>query len=149
MLAAGNLAEAVRHPVELDSILRRSTMKLTFVETRVFSVRWHARQSDEALRALQNELLEEPRRGDPIPGCGILRKLRFADQSRGKGKRGGVRVIYVHTPEAGRIDLVTVYGKDEADDLTKDEVEELCRFARLLRTEIKAESERRRPKRKG
>ena len=94
-------------------------------------------------------VVEEPRRRDPIPGCGILRKLRFADQSRGKGKRGGVRVIYVHTPEAGRNDLVTVYGKDEADDLTKDEVEELCRFARLLRAEIKAESERRRPKRKG
>jgi hypothetical protein len=35
-------------------------MKLTFVETRVFTARWHSRMDDEQLRALQNELLEDP-----------------------------------------------------------------------------------------
>ena len=87
---------------------------------------------------MQNELLENPAKGDPIPGCGILRKLRFGDESRGKGKRGGVRVIYVHTPEVSRIDLVTVYGKDEADDLTNDQLRDLCRLAELLRAEARA-----------
>lgn len=112
-------------------------MKLTFVETRVFTDRWKKRLGDEQLRALQNDLLEDPDRGDPIQGCGVLRKLRFGDHSRGKGKRGGVRVIYVHTPEASRIDLVTVYGKDEADDLTKEQVKVLCELAEYLREEAK------------
>jgi mRNA-degrading endonuclease RelE of RelBE toxin-antitoxin system len=117
-------------------------MKLTFVETCVFSDRWNRRLDYEQLRVMQNELLEDPARGDPIPGCSILRKLRFGDESRGKGKRGGVRVIYVHTPEASRIDLVTVYGKDEADDLTKDQVKVLCRLAVILRGEAKAGAKR-------
>jgi len=113
-------------------------MKLTFVETLVFSARWHKRLDSEALRRLQNELLEDPKRGDAIPGCGVLRKLRFGDPSRGKGKRGGVRVIYLHTPEVNRIDLITVYGKDEADDMTKDQIGAMCEAARMLRNEAKA-----------
>lgn len=113
-------------------------MKLTFVESLVFTIRWHRRQDDTALRALQNSLLEDPDLGDPIPGCGILRKLRFGDESRGKGKRSGLRVIYLHTPTARRIDLITVYGKDEADDLTRDEVKILCRLAEQLRAEATA-----------
>ena len=117
-------------------------MKLTFVETRAFSARWHKRLDDEGLRVLQNELLENPGRGSAIPGCGMLRKVRFGDERRGKGKRGGVRVIYVHTPEANQIDLITVYGKDETDDLTKDEVAELCELARLLRAEAVLKAKR-------
>ncbi len=111
-------------------------MTLTFVETLVFSRRWHERLDDEALRALQNELLENPRKGDPIPGCGILRKLRFADASRGKGRRGGLRVIDLHTPEASRIDLIMVYGKDRKDDLTRDELAAACTIARAIRADL-------------
>lgn len=110
-------------------------MDLTFVESRIFSVRWDERHDDEALRALQNQLLENPDRGDPILGCGILRKLRFGDRARGKGRRGGVRVIYLHTPAASRIDLLAVFGKDEKVDLSKDEIRVLCRLARQLREE--------------
>jgi hypothetical protein len=72
----------------------------------------------------------------------------FGDESRGKGKRGGVRVIYVHTPEANQVDLITVYGKDDADDLTKYEVAELCELARVLRAEAMLKAKRRRAKRK-
>jgi len=49
-----------------------------------------------------------------------------------------VRVIYLHTPEANRIDLITVYGKDEADDMTKDQIGAMCEAARMLRNEAKA-----------
>jgi mRNA-degrading endonuclease RelE of RelBE toxin-antitoxin system len=48
--------------------------------------------TDEEYRGLQNELVEDPQRGDPIKGGGGIRKLRHAVQ--GRGKSGGVRVIY-------------------------------------------------------
>ncbi len=51
-------------------------------------------------------------------------------------------MIYAHTPEAKQIDLVTVYGKDEADDLTKDQMKLLCRLAETLRTEATAAARR-------
>ena len=124
-------------------------MWLTFVESRPFTVRWQSRLDDESLRALQTELLADPGKGDPIPGCGILRKLRFADRGRGKGKRGGVRVIYLHTPDAGRIDLLAVYGKDEREDLTKEQIDELCGLARILREEARATHGNRQRRRKG
>jgi hypothetical protein len=59
-------------------------MNLTFVETLVFSARWDRRLGDGELRQLQNSLIEDPLRGDAIPGCGLLRKVRFADRSRGR-----------------------------------------------------------------
>lgn len=45
-------------------------MRLTFVETLAFSARWHRRHDDEGLRALQNELIENPQRGDPAASGG-------------------------------------------------------------------------------
>ncbi len=72
-------------------------MTLTFVETLGFSRRWHERLDDEALRALQNELLGNPRKGDPIRGCGILRKAAICRSEPGEGKA---------------VDLILVYGKD-------------------------------------
>jgi len=110
-------------------------MKMTFVETRGFTARWKARVGDEALKGLQEVLLEAPDRGTEMPGCGILRKYRVADPSRNKGSRGGLRVIYLHTPLASRIDLIAVFGKDEEVDLSKDELKTLCALAKLIRQE--------------
>jgi hypothetical protein len=56
-----------------------------------------------------------------MPGCGGLRKMRVADPRRGKGKRGGARVIYLHIEELNQIHLMTVYGKDQKDDLSESE----------------------------
>jgi hypothetical protein len=113
-------------------------MNLTFVETQVFTARWHKRSNDDSLSALQKMLLGNCRAGDSIPGCGILRKLRLPDPSRRKGKRGGLRVIYLYTPEASRVDLITVYSKEERDDLSKSELAELCELARNLRMQLLA-----------
>ncbi len=113
-------------------------MKQTFVETRVFTARMKARLDDEAFRALQNALMTNPQLGDPMPGCGGLRKVRWSDPSRGKGKRGGVRVIYLNIPEVDRIDLITVYGKDEKDDLSASERKVLRRIAEEAKAEALA-----------
>lgn len=108
----------------------------TFVESRAFTARLPDFLDDDAYSALQRELLASPDKGRVIPGCGGLRKLRFLDPRRGKGKRGGVRVIYLHIPEAERIDLLAIYGKNEKDDLSQAD----RRVLRALAEEARAES---------
>ncbi|MBI4529810.1 MAG: hypothetical protein HY695_38925 [Deltaproteobacteria bacterium] len=47
--------------------------------------------------------------------------MRHGDPRRGKGRRGGIRIIYLHLPELRWIFLLDIYGKDEKDDLTVEE----------------------------
>jgi mRNA-degrading endonuclease RelE of RelBE toxin-antitoxin system len=108
-------------------------MKLTFVEMSWFTERLKRRMDDESYRALQNELMDSPQKGKIMSGCGGLRKVRFADPSRGKGKRGGVRVIYLYVPQLFRIDMIDVYGKDEKDDLSSAEKKMLAALAASAR----------------
>jgi len=108
---------------------------MIFVETRVFTSRLKRFLTDKAYGELQKELSEDPKRGDVMKGCGGLRKLRMKDVSRGKGRRGGARVIYLYIPEAGRIDFITVYGKNERDDLTVKQKKELKAFAARAKAE--------------
>ena len=93
-------------------------MKAVFVELPAFE-RYRADYlDDEAFRALQDELMKNPSAGDVIEGTGGLRKVRFADGRRGKGKRGGLRIIYFWWDGKNQFWLFTLYGKDEAADLT-------------------------------
>lgn len=62
--------------------------------------------------------MANPEAGDVIEGAGGLRKMRYADEKRGKGKRGGLRVIYYRWQSGKQFWLFTVYSKDEMDDLT-------------------------------
>lgn len=96
-------------------------MNATFVELPPFA-RYRAEYlDDEAFRGLQEQLLQQPHRGDVIQGTGGLRKLRFADARRGKGKRGGLRVIYYWWLGGDQFWLFTLYDKDEANDLSADD----------------------------
>ena len=61
-------------------------------------------------------LIADPQVGDVIKGTGGLRKVRWA--AGGKGKRGGVRVIYYVVDEAGQVRLLLIYKKGIQDDLT-------------------------------
>jgi len=70
-----------------------------------------------------------------MPGCGGLRKIRVGDEGRRKGKRSGSRVIYLDIPEAERIDMIAIYGKDEKDDLSSGEKKVLKELAGRLRRE--------------
>ena len=62
-----------------------------------------------------------------IPGAGGIRKLRWKDTRRGKGRRGGLRVIYYVFLSDEEFWLLTLYDKDEAADLSRDEKEQLKR----------------------
>lgn len=112
-------------------------MKATFVELPSFQ-RLRAEYFDDAsFRALQEELMKDPEAGDVIKGTGGLRKVRYADDRRGKGKRSGLRVIYFWKNTDDQFWLFTVYDKDEASDLTPAQ----CRLLKQrLEAEIKARS---------
>jgi len=69
-------------------------MDATFIELAPFQKYRSDYLTDDEYRALQIELMQNPEAGDVIKGTGGLRKIRFADKRRGKGKRGGLRVIY-------------------------------------------------------
>jgi hypothetical protein len=79
----------------------------------------------------------DPEAGALIPASGGLRKLRFADERRRKGKRGGLRVIYYWWDAGFQVWLFTIYDKDEMSDLTKGQRD-------ALRQMIKKELEVRR-----
>lgn len=115
----------------------------TFVETRVFTNRLPDFLDDLAFRRLQNELGAYPQKGPVMPGCGGHHKIRVRDESRGKGKRGGARVVYLDIPEANRIHLITIYGKDDQDDLTPDQKRLFAQLAQQIRAEELAAIRRR------
>lgn len=72
------------------------------------------------MRRIEEEILKNPEAGTSVAGTGGVRKLRIEDPSRGKGKRGDNRVLYLDLPDCSETFLITFYGKDEADDLSSD-----------------------------
>jgi hypothetical protein len=96
-----------------------------FVEAPAFTELHTRYMDDDAYRALQSRLAEAPDAGDVIPGTGGFRKIRWAAPARGKGKRGGLRVIYYYFPDDDQIWLVTLHGKGEVADLTPAEKRQL------------------------
>lgn len=96
-------------------------MKAVFIELPPFERFRQDYLDDEGLRGLQKLLLQNPEAGDVIAGTGGLRKVRFADSRRGKGKRGGLRVIYYWWLGGHQFWLFTLYDKDEMEDLTAKE----------------------------
>lgn len=112
-------------------------MKALFLELPAFAKYRSEYLSEEAFRGLQNFLMATPEAGDVIEGTGGLRKLRYADATRGKGKRGGLRVIYYWWVSGAQFWLFTLYNKDEMVDLSPKE-------RKLLKDLIKKELEVRR-----
>jgi len=96
-------------------------MKAIFKELPRFEARREGYLSDEEFRSVQSILMKNPKVGDVIKGTGGLRKVRVASTKRGKGKRGGSRVIYYWYSEGKQFWLFTIYGKDEMSDLTAEQ----------------------------
>jgi hypothetical protein len=108
-----------------------------FVELPAFERHRERYMDDAVLLDLQLLLMNNPEAGRTIQGTGGLRKLRFRDPRRGKGKRGGLRVIYYWWQDGMQYWLFTLYDKDEMSDLTSFQRDK-------LRTMIKVELEARR-----
>ena len=110
-------------------------MKASFVELPAFDRVRAEYLDDERFSALQAVLMASPEAGDVIPGTGGLRKLRFGDGRRGKGKRGGLRVIYFWWEAGSEFWLFTLYGKGEVADLSPAE---RSGVKKLLKAELEA-----------
>ncbi|WP_347356858.1 hypothetical protein [Bdellovibrio sp.] len=68
----------------------------------------------------KGEVLKNPKCGDIIQGTGGVRKFRSEDTERGKGKRGGFRVLYLDLPHVEHTHLLFLYDKGQADDLSPE-----------------------------
>jgi hypothetical protein len=107
-------------------------MKAVFIELPAFERQRGNYLDDEAFNELQKTLMANPETGDLIQETGGLRKLRFGDTKRGKGKRGGLRIIYYWWETGLQFWLFTLYGKDEMGDLNPQQ-------RRALKQMLKAE----------
>ena len=96
---------------------------MLILETKIFTRLITRLMDDDHYRELQEVLIGSPETGDVIPGSGGLRKIRWG--IAGRGKRGGVRVIYYHLNTADRIYMLYAYAKNEAEDLTRDQLKAL------------------------
>ena len=108
---------------------------MEFLEAPAFTRYVSRYLTDDGYRELQHRLAAGPELGDVMPGTGGFRKLRWTDPRRGKGRRGGLRVIYYYFPGEQQIWLMTVYDKDEASDLTPKEKQAL---KSAIETELRA-----------
>jgi mRNA-degrading endonuclease RelE of RelBE toxin-antitoxin system len=86
------------------------------VETRVFTASIDALLSDDEYREMQLYLVAYPEAGNVIPGTGGLRKFRWA--ARGRGKRGGARIVYFWHRASETVLLLFAYPKNERADLS-------------------------------
>lgn len=103
---------------------------MLIIETSIFTRQVRDLLSDDEYRELQVSLVSRPDAGNIIPGSGGLRKVRWATQ--GKGKRGGLRVIYYWAVARQRLFMLFIYAKSDQDDLTPAQL-------RVLRDIVKGE----------
>ena len=105
---------------------------MRFIETPVFTRLVSNLLSADAYRALQLALLFRPTQGALVPGGAGLRKIRW--RGSGRGKRGGLRVLYYWDELEETLYFLYLYAKNEQGDLTKAQIRTI---ARLIREELK------------
>ena len=104
---------------------------MIFIETPTFTRLVTALLSDDEYRGLQTSLADNPEKGSLIEGGGGIRKIRYAAQ--GRGKSGGLRVIYYWLRDDGEIYMLVAYQKSKKDDLTADEIAILRALVKEMR----------------
>ena len=101
-------------------------MEIVFIEIPEFVERFDRIASDSEMQELQNELFNNPFKGDLIKGTGGARKIRM--KIAGQGKRGGARVIYYYVDLQGEIWLLDIYLKSSQADISESQKKKLYKF---------------------
>ena len=104
--------------------------RMEFIETPTFTRMLVELLTDDEYAGLQCVLLVNPEAGDIVKGGGGIRKLRHA--LPGRGKRGGVRVIYYWLRKDGQIYMLLIYPKSKKDTLTARETAILFELVKEL-----------------
>lgn len=111
-------------------------MEAIFIELAPFERYRASYFTDDEFKEFQQFLLLNPRAGQVITHTGGLRKVRFIDAKRHKGKRSGVRIIYYWWEQYAWFLLFTLYDKDQQDDLSPSQRDILrMMFERLKKGE--------------
>jgi len=92
---------------------------MEFIETSIFTKQIDGLLEPGGYKALQDALILRPEAGDVIAGAEGLRKIRWT--AEGRGKRGGIRVIYYFKNEKDQIYFLFAYPKNKQEDLTHDQ----------------------------
>ncbi len=98
------------------------------IETDIFTKRIQEILSDEEYSELQADLIKNPEVGKLIPGGKGLRKLRWS--GGGKGKRGGIRIIYYLYLSAQKIYMIYPFKKSDQTDLTAEQLKALTQYVK-------------------
>ena len=98
-------------------------MDFFFTETEIFTKKIKEFIGQNEYRLLQTELIKRPDLGNVIPGGKGIRKLRWSLQ--GKGKRGGIRVLYYFFRSEHEIYMLYVFKKSKQEDLTREQLSTL------------------------
>ena len=113
-------------PKNLTNVLHCVTknMERLIVQAKIFSDELDSLIAENKLLVtdyedLEKTLIKDPELGDLIQGAGGLRKIRLKSSS--KGKRGGFRVCYFDFPEGERLYFITIYGKNEQNNISKED----------------------------
>lgn len=113
-------------PINLPSTPMADT--LVFIETSIFTRQIVELLDDDEYQELQADLMDDPAIGDLIQGGGGIRKVRCA--AKGKGKSGGIRVIYYWLREDGQILMLLAYPKSDQDNLTDQQTATLRKLVK-------------------
>jgi hypothetical protein len=116
-----------------------SGVNVTLAQTATFASLWkHWRLNDDDLRALENQLLQNPTAGSVMRNTGGVRKVRFAPPSRGSGKSGAYRVCYFYFPLHEAIYFVLIFPKNEQPNLTAAQQKACRELAREINRSLDA-----------
>lgn len=105
--------------------------EITVLQLPKFKAEATALIGTDGIEAVAVYLVDHPDAGDVIPGAGGARKLRWA--AKGKGKRGGARILYLYIVIAARVYLLRCYAKNVKTDLAADEKKALRQIAAHLK----------------
>jgi hypothetical protein len=123
---------------------------LHFVEFPEFLRDWQRLGlGDEALGALEQELISSPAKAPVIAHTGGLRKLRFTPPGSGRGKSGAYRVRYAYFSAYGTIALFVVFRKNERSDLSPAEARATAKALKAFEIELRRQFESRASRGKG
>lgn len=108
----------------------RISRLMVFIEVPAFTAIIKKLMTDTEYAGLQEALVAQPELGKLIPGSGGLRKVRWG--VKGRGKRGGARVVYFYLSSDQQIFMLAAYSKSQKVDLSADDLARLRMLSRVM-----------------